>query len=327
MRERRLGPDGPLVPAVGFGALSLAGPYGAIDVEQAVATTTHALAAGSYHVDTAEAYGAGRSEHIVGRAIAGRRDGVFLATKFAGEPRPGEEHGGRGRPDRVRTSIDGSLGRLGTDHVDLYYLHRVDPLTPIEETVGAMAGLVQEGKVRYLGLSEPAADTIRRAHATHPITAVQSEWSMFSRDQERNGVLDTCRELGIGFVAYSPISRGLLGEVRSRAELADGDNRLGFPRFQQETLAENARIADEIGTIARGIGLSTAQLALAWVLAQDEHAVVIPGTRRPAHIDANVAAGGVTLNATTLSAIAAVLASSTVRGDRYSPAKMARVEG
>jgi aryl-alcohol dehydrogenase-like predicted oxidoreductase len=328
MQERTLGPNGPTVPAVGFGAMSLAGPYGSVDEQEGVATARHALDAGSYHIDTAEGYGNGRSEEMVGHAIAGRRDEVFLATKFAGgQPQPGRPYGGRGKPEKVRESIEGSLGRLRTDHVDLYYLHRVDPQTPIEETVGAMAELVQEGKVRHLGLSEPAAATIRRAHAVHPITAIQSEWSMFSRDQERNGVVDTCRELGIGFVAYSPISRGLLGGVQSPAELAEGDNRRNFPRFQQEALAENARIAGEIGAIAEGLGVTTSQLALAWVLAQDPHTVVIPGTRRAAHVDSNVAAAGLALSVETLAAIEKVLASSEVQGERYDAARMQLIEG
>ena len=310
------------MPAVGYGAMSLAGPYGSITDADAVATAAHALDVGCYHIDTADGYGAGHCEEIVATAIAGRRHDVFLATKFAGgRPQPGVAFGGRGKPDRVRASIEGSLQRLNTDYVDLYYLHRVDPDTPIEETVGAMAQLVQEGKVRYLGHSEAAAATIRRAHAVHPITAIQSEYSMFTRDHEHNGVFDTCDQLGIGFVAYSPIARGLLGGLDSHAGLSEGDNRIGMPRFQEDTLRENARIAGEIGAIAAGLGRSTSQLALAWVLAQRPHIVAIPGTRHQAHLDSNAAAADLVLTAHTRRAVESVLAGSTVQGARY-PAPM-----
>ena len=323
MRQRQLGANGPSVSVVGLGAMSFAGPYGAIAESDAIATLQHALDIGCTHVDTAEAYGLGRCEEIVGKAIAGRRDEVFLATKFAGgRPAPGTVFEGRGKPAKVRESIEGSLSRLQVDYVDLYYLHRVDPETPIEETVGAMADLVREGKVRHLGLSEAAADTIRRAHAVHPITALQSEYSMFSRDPETNGVFDTTQELGIAFVAYSPLGRGILGGKHQTQDLAEGDRRKNMPRFQTDALAQNASIAKELGTIADGLGITTSQLAIAWVLQARDHIVTIPGTGLIAHVDSNSGAADVSLSAETVQAIADVLASASVQGERYPPAMM-----
>lgn len=329
MRQRQLGRNGPSVPVVGLGAMSFAGPYGSIEEADAIATLQHALDIGCTHIDTAEAYGNGRCEEIVGKAIAGRRDDVFLATKFAGgRPTPGQAFGGRGKPEKVRESIEGSLKRLNVDYVDLYYLHRVDQETPIEETVGAMADLVNEGKVRHLGLSEAAADTVRRAQAVHPITALQSEYSMFTRDPETNGVFDATADLGITFVAYSPLGRGILGGKHTTADFSEeGDNRKNMPRFRAEALAENARIADELDTIATGLGISASQLALAWVVQARDNVVTIPGTRRAAHVDSNVAAGDVELSAETVQAIENVLAGSTVQGERYDAAMMKLVNG
>jgi aryl-alcohol dehydrogenase-like predicted oxidoreductase len=324
MRQRQLGANGPSVPRVGLGAMSFAGSYGGIEESDAVATIQHALDIGCTHIDTAESYGAGRCEEIVGKAIADRRDHVFLATKFAGgRPQARKSFGGRGKPDKVRASIDGSLKRLNVDHVDLYYLHRVDPETPIEETIGAMAQLVTEGKVRYLGLSEASAATIRRAHAVHPITAIQSEYSMFSREPETNGVFDTTAELGIAFVAYGPLMRGVFAGKHSIDDFSsDGDNRQNMPRFQAEALAQNARIADELGAIAEGIGITASQLALAWVVQARDNIVAIPGTRRAAHVDSNVAASDVDLSTATLATIEDVLGRSKVRGERYDAAMM-----
>ena len=324
MRQRQIGTDGPSVPLVGLGAMSFAGPYGSIEESDAIATLQHALDIGCTHIDTAEAYGNGRCEEIVGKAIAGRRDEVFLATKFAGgRPQPGKSLAGRGKPEKVRASIEGSLKRLNVDYVDLYYLHRVDQETPIEETVGAMADLVKEGKVRHLGLSEAAAATIRRAQAVHPITALQSEYSMFTRDPETNGVFDTTAELGITFVAYSPLGRGILGGKHSTADFSEeGDNRQNMPRFQEEALAENARIAGELDAIAGGLGINASQMALAWVVQARDNVVTIPGTRRAAHVDSNFAAGDIELNGETLQAIEDVLAGSTVQGARYDEAMM-----
>ena len=329
MRQRPLGASGPAIPVVGLGAMSFAGPYGSIDESDALTTLQHALDIGCTHIDTAEAYGMGRCEEIVGKALAGRRDEVFLATKcaFAGRPRPGESFGGKGKPEKVRNSIEGSLKRLQVDYVDLYYLHRVDPETPIEETIGAMAELVQEGKVKYLGLSEASARTIRRAHRVHPIAALQSEYSMFSRDPERDGVFDTTAELGIAFVAYSPLGRGILGGKHTPEDFREaGDIRGNMPRFQADALAENGRIAGELETIAAGIGISAPQMALAWVLQARDNIVVIPGTRRAAHIDTNVAAADVVLPAGTLQAIEQVLASARVRGERYDEVMMNLVD-
>ena len=329
MRQRQLGSNGPSVPVVGLGAMSFAGPYGSLDESDAVATLQHALDIGCTHIDTAEAYGNGRCEEIVGKALAGRRDNVFLATKFAGgRPAAGEAFGGRGKPAKVRASMEASLKRLNVDHVDLYYLHRVDPETPIEETVGAMGDLVKEGKTRYIGLSEAAAGTIRRAHAVHPITALQSEYSMFSRDPETNGVFDTTAELGIAFVAYGPLGRGILGGKHTTADFSEaGDSRRHMPRFQADALAENGRIARELGAIADGIGITASQLALAWVLNARDNLVTIPGTRRAAHVDSNVGAGDVELSAATLQAIDGVLSGSTVQGDRYDAGAMKFVNG
>lgn len=324
MQQRQLGANGPSIPAVGLGAMSFAGPYGSIAESDAIATLQHALDIGCTHIDTAEAYAHGRCEEIVGKAIAGRRDQVFLATKFAGgRPAPGESSGGRGKPAKVREAIEGSLKRLNVDYVDLYYLHRVDPETPIEDTVGAMADLVKEGKVRHLGLSEAAADTIRRAHAVHPITALQSEYSMFSRDPETNGVFDTTAELGIAFVAYGPLGRGILGGKHTTQDFSgEGDNRKHMPRFQADALAQNARIAGDLGAIAQGLGITASQLAIAWVLHARDHILTIPGTGRAAHVDSNVGAADVALSAQTVRAVADVLAGASVQGERYDPAMM-----
>jgi len=329
MRQRPLGTNGPSIPVVGLGAMSFAGPYGSIEETDAVATIHHALDIGCTHIDTAEAYGNGRCEEIVGKAIAGRRNDVFLATKFAGgRPQPGASFGGRGKPQKVRESIEGSLKRLNVDYVDLYYLHRVDQETPIEETVGAMAELVKEGKVKHLGLSEAAAATIRRAHAVHPISALQSEYSMFTRDPESNGVFDTTAELGITFVSYSPLGRGILGGKHQTADFSeDGDNRKNMPRFQADALAENGRIAAELSVIADGLDITASQLALAWVVQARDNVVTIPGTRHAAHVDSNIAAGDVELSAATRQAIDGVLAGSTVQGDRYDAGMMELVNG
>lgn len=328
MKQRKIGADGPKIPAVGLGAMSFAGPYGSSDAKEAVEVVHRALDLGVTHIDTAEAYGNGRCEEIVGGAIAGRRDEVFLATKFAGgQAKPGERFGGRGRPEAVRKSIEGSLKRLGTDHVDLYYLHRVDPETPIEETVGAMGELVKEGKVRFLGLSEAAPETIRRAQAVHPITALQTEYSMYSRDPEAE-ILPTLREFGISFVAYGPLSRGILTcEIDDAATIADDDARRNMPRFQQETLAHNARLADEIGAIAKSIGITPAQLAIAWVLHQGDDIFAIPGTSRVAHLESNAGAADVDLSDDVVAKIEAILSSGEVQGARYPEGAMKLVNG
>ncbi|WP_123748307.1 aldo/keto reductase [Saccharothrix texasensis] len=288
--------------------------YGAGDEAESVATVHRALDLGVTLLDTADVYGAGANEELVGRAIKGRRDEVVLATKFGlGDPdrRP------RGDAAYVKRAVEASLRRLGTDHVDLYYQHRVDPDVPIEETVGAMAELVEQGKVRHLGLSEAGAATIRRAHAVHPISALQSEWSLWTRDVEAE-IAPTCRELGIGIVPFSPLGRGFLtGRVTSVADLAEDDMRRGLPRFAEENLARNTAIVDALRALAAERGVTAGQLALAWVHHRGEHVVPIPGTKRVGYLEENVAAADLELSADELRAIEA--AAPTVAGDRYPP--------
>jgi aryl-alcohol dehydrogenase-like predicted oxidoreductase len=320
MQQRRLGRDGPMVSAIGFGAMSFAGVYGGSDDTESEDTLARALELGVNFIDTANVYGDGHSEQVVGRVIAGRRADVVLATKFGGGGQAG-----LGRPENVAPALEQSLARLGTDHVDVYYLHRVDPTTPIEETVGAMAELVRAGTVRYLGLSEAAPDTIRRAHAIHPITALQTEYSLFSRDPEA-GILPTTRELGTGFVAYSPLGRGLLtGRYRHGGDLPEGDVRRSMPRFQGENLDNNARLVERLDEIATSRGVTVAQLALAWVLHTGEDVVPIPGTRRRANLEANVAAADIVLTAADLQRIDEVAVPASVAGERGASAYMERV--
>ncbi|WP_104530927.1 aldo/keto reductase [Streptomyces specialis] len=291
MYERALGEHGPKVSALGFGAMTLAGGiYGEVEGAQAEATLRAALDAGITFLDTADIYGAdGASERVIGRVLKGRREDVVLATKFGGnQDADGLLVPGMGRRAYLRGALEASLRRLETDHVDLYYLHRLDPTTPVEETMGALAELVQEGTIRYIGLSEVSAATLRRAHAVHPVTALQTEYSLFHRDPE-DEVLPACRELGVGFVAYSPLGRGLLGgAVRSDADLERDDWRRGNPRFQGGNLHSNVALVDALATLAAAHGVTTAQLALAWTLHRDT--VPIPGTRRAANVRANAAA-------------------------------------
>jgi aryl-alcohol dehydrogenase-like predicted oxidoreductase len=301
--------------------------YGETDDDESIATIHRALDRGVTLLDTADQYGPHTNERLVGRAIAGRRDEVFLATKFGLVREPGDlsNTGVNGRPEYVRSSIEGSLQRLGVDHVDLYYLHRVDPDTPIEETVGAMAQLVQEGKVRYLGLSEAGPDTLRRACAVHQITALQTEYSLWTRDAE-DGVLDACRELGIGFVAYSPLGRGFLtGAIRSIDDLSADDWRRTNPRFQGESFQRNLDLVDEVKRLAAEKDATPAQLALAWVLAQGEDIVPIPGTRRRTRLEENVGALDVELTDDDLRRIDDVM--PRVSGDRYPGQMMELLNG
>jgi len=327
MDTRSLGPSGPTVSALGLGCMGMSDFYGGRDEDEAVRTIHRALELGVTMLDTADMYGPHTNEELVGRAIAGRRDQVFLATKFGIVRDPGDPRarGVSGRPEYVRESIEGSLRRLGVDHVDLYYQHRVDPETPIEETVGAMASLAEEGKVRFLGLSEASAETIRRAHAVHPITAVQSEYSLWSRDIE-DEVIPALRELGIGLVPYSPLGRGFLsGTIRSLDDLDEDDYRRHSPRFAGENFERNLELVDRVEALARDKGATAGQLALAWVLHADEQAVPIPGTKRVAYLEENVAAAEVSLSGDELRAIADALPEPA--GDRYDETGMRLVNG
>jgi aryl-alcohol dehydrogenase-like predicted oxidoreductase len=328
MKTRRLGSLE--VSALGLGCMGMSAFYGAADEDEAIATIHRARELGINLLDTAQLYGPLTNEQLVGRAIKGRRDEYVIATKFArrmDDAVAGDlSTVGRldGSSEHVRTSIDGSLERLGVDHVDLFYQHRVDPNVAIEETVGAMAELVQQGKVRHIGLSEAAPDTIRRAHAVHPITAVQTEYSLWSRDPEVNGVLSTCRELGIGFVPYSPLGRGFLsGRFTSPDQLDESDFRRTGPRFTGENLAANLKLAAKVAEIAQEKGVTPAQLAIAWVLAQGEDLVPIPGTKRREYLEQNAGAAGVELTDEDLARIDAEL--PAVAGERYDRTGMAAV--
>lgn len=324
MKQRTLG--GRLqVSELGLGCMGMSAFYGNRDDEESIATIHRALDLGVTFLDTADAYGPFTNEQLVGRAIAGRRDEVVLATKFGQERRPDGSRGVNGRPEYVRQACDGSLQRLGVDHIDLYYQHRIDPSVPIEETWGALGELVAAGKVRYLGISEAAPQTVRRAHAVHPITAAQYEYSLFSRDIETE-LLPVARQLGIGLVAYSPLGRGLLtGTITGPGALSEDDSRRRMPRFQGENLSRNAATAAAIATLAAAKGVTPAQLALAWVLAQGKDIVPIPGTKRRAYLEQNVAATGITLTGEDLAALAEAAPAGVAAGDRYPPEMMARV--
>src|SRR3954451_12079544 len=324
MKQRKLGSLE--VPAIGLGCMGMSAFYGTTDEGEAIATIHRAAELGCNFLDTAEAYGPHTNEELLGKAIAGRRDEFILATKFANRivEKDGEDKRViDGSPENVRRAIEGSLQRLGTHHVDLYYLHRVDPDTPIEETVGAMGELVEEGKVRHIGLSEAAADTLRRGHAEHPITALQTEYSLWTREVEQE-ILPTCRELGIGFVAYSPLGRGFLsGRFKSPDELDENDFRRSAPRFQGESLQVNLKLVAKVEEIANEKDCTPGQLALAWVLARGDDVVPIPGTKRKEYLEENVAAAEVELSDDDLARIDAEL--PPVSGDRYDPAGMSAV--
>ncbi len=320
--------DGGLtVATLGLGCMGMSDFYGDRDEDRGVRTIHRALELGVTLLDTADMYGPFTNEELVGRAIADRRDGVVLATKFGIQRDPADpsRRGINGRPEYVHAAAEASLRRLGVEHIDLYYQHRVDPTVPIEETVGAMGELVQQGKVRHLGLSEASPDTIRRAHATHPITALQTEYSLWSRDVE-DEILPTVRELGIGLVPYSPLGRGFLsGAIRSLADLAPDDYRRASPRFAGENLAKNLAVVDVITELADGKGCTPSQLALAWVLGQGDDVVPIPGTTRPERVEENVAAVDVTLDDADRARITEAL--PDVAGDRYDAGGMATVNG
>lgn len=319
MEKRLLGKNGPLLPALGLGCMGMSDFYGPRDEAESLATLHHALDRGVSHLDTADMYGYGDNELLLGKVLKTRRREVFLATKFGfirdrADP---QKRAVSGKPDYVRAACDASLRRLGTDVIDLYYAHRIDPATPIEETVGAMADLVKAGKVRYLGLSEAGATSLRRACAVHPIAAVQSEYSLWSRDVEEK-VLPACRELGVAFVAYSPLGRGFLtGRFRSPDDFAPDDQRRTQPRFQGANFAKNLELVAKVQQLAARKGCTAAQLALAWVLAQGDFILPIPGTRRIANLDENLGALDVRLTAAELAEIERAFPATAVAGTRY----------
>jgi aryl-alcohol dehydrogenase-like predicted oxidoreductase len=316
--KRRLGRNGPEVSAIGLGCMGMSEFYGATSDEESIATIHHALDRGVNFLDTADMYGVGRNEELVGRAIRDRRDEVFLATKFGNVRGPGGEFlGVKGDPDYVRSACEASLKRLGVEVIDLYYQHRVDANVPIEDTVGAMARLKEEGKIRFLGLSEAAPHTIRRAAAVAKISAVQTELSLWSRDAEAE-VLPTVRELGIGYVAYSPLGRGFLtGQIKSPDDFPDDDFRKFHPRFQGENFAKNIALVREVEAMAKEKGCTTAQLALAWVLAQGEDIVPIPGTKHVRYLDENIGALEVKLSGEDLKQLDEILPPGAAAGPRY----------
>ncbi|MPQ97070.1 aldo/keto reductase [Modestobacter sp. I12A-02628] len=320
MHTRTLGSQGLTVSAQGLGCMGMSQFYGAFDDAESTATLHRALDLGVTFLDTADVYGPFTNERLVGAAVAARRGEVQLATKFGNELGEDGTRTGRqnGSPEYVRRSVDGSLQRLGVDVIDLYYQHRVDPAVPTEETFGALGELVAEGKLRYVGISEASAATIRRAHSAHPLSAVQTEYSLFTRDVEDNGVLATVRELGIGFVPYSPLGRGFLsGRIRSVEDFAPDDWRRSSPRFQGEDFGRNLDVLDRVVAIAEGKGVTPSQLALAWVLAQGPDVVPIPGTRRTANLEENVAALDVELTPADLAALEEAAPVGVAAGDRY----------
>ncbi len=322
MKMRKLGRSGPEVSAVGLGCMGMSAFYGGADEAQSIAVIHRALDLGVTLFDTAEMYGPHTNEVLLGKALKDRRDEAFIATKFGINRQPDGSAITDGSPANVRRAVEGSLSRLGVDHIDLYYQHRIDPNTPIEETVGAMAELVKEGKVRFLGLSEAAPATIRKAHVEHPITALQTEYSLWSRDPE-DELLGVVRELGIGFVPYSPLGRGFLsGEIKSIDDLAPDDFRRTNPRFAGDNFQKNLDLVAAVGAIAADKGVTAAQLALAWVLAQGDDLVPIPGTRRIATLEQNAAAADIVLTPDDLARIEAVFPRGAAAGERYAPGGM-----
>jgi aryl-alcohol dehydrogenase-like predicted oxidoreductase len=318
MHKRSLGSQGLMVSELGLGCMGMSEFYGTADEDESIATIHRAIELGVTFLDTADMYGPFTNERLVGRAIADRRDQVTLATKFGNERREdGTRLGVNGRPEYVRRACDASLERLGVEHIDLYYQHRVDPDTPVEETWGAMKELVEAGKVRYLGISEAAPETIRRAHGVNPITALQTEYSLWSRDVE-DEILPTVRELGIGFVAYSPLGRGFLtGQIQRFEDLPEGDFRRSSPRFQGENFQKNLELVDRVKEIANEKGVAASQLALAWLLHQGEDIVPIPGTKRREYLEENVAAVEITLSDEDLRRIEEAAPKGAASGERY----------
>ena len=325
MEQRTLGGQGLVVSALGLGCMGMSQSYGSGDDQESVATIHRALDLGMTFLDTADVYGPYTNERLVGRAIAGRRDEVVLATKFGNQRLDDGRRVVNGKPDYVRQACAASLERLGVDHIDLYYQHRVDRSVPVEDTWGAMAELVQAGKVRYLGISEAAPATVRRAHAVHPVSAGQYEWSLFTRDLE-DEVLPALRELGIGVVAYSPLGRGFLsGRITSPDDFGEDDFRRNHPRFTGENFARNLELVDRVRELAASKGATPSQLAIAWVLAQGDDVVPIPGTKRRSYLEENLGALDVELTPEDLAAIEEVTPRGSVAGARYNPEMMANV--
>ncbi|MGX1175536.1 aldo/keto reductase [Pseudomonas sp. R151218B TE3479] len=331
MKTRQLGQYGPNVSSIGLGCMGMSDFYTTgVDEGEAIATLHRALELGVTLFDTADMYGPHTNEELLGRALRGKRESLYLASKF-GLVRSSDPHarGVNGRPEYVRQSVEGSLKRLATDYLDLYYQHRVDPQVPVEETIGAMAELVKAGKVRHIGISEASAETIQRAHAVHPLAAVQSEYSLWSREPEHNGVLDTCKRLGIAFVAYSPLGRGFLtGELKSPEDFAADDYRRFSPRFQADNFQRNLALVERVKALAADKGISASQLALGWVLAQGDHVIPIPGTKQRKYLESNVAAASVMLSADELAHLDGIFAGEgVVAGDRYQAQTMTLLNG
>ena len=326
MHTRQLGKDGPQVSAIGLGCMGMTDFYTTgSDTREAVATLHRALELGINLLDSADMYGPHTNEELIGQAIRGKRDQVFLASKFGivRDPANPAARGVNGRPEYIRQSIEGSLKRLGVETLDLYYQHRMDPSVAIEETIGAMADLVKAGKVRYLGLSEASVATLERAHKVHPISALQSEYSLWSRDPEDNGCLAACQRLGIAFVPYSPLGRGFLtGALKSPDDFAADDYRRLSPRFQGDNFAKNLLLVEQVQTLAAAKGVTPGQLALAWVLAQGDYLIPIPGTKQRKYLEQNVAALEVKLSPNELAALEAIFPASAVAGQRYAEESM-----
>lgn len=325
MRTRKLGGSGIEVPVIGLGCMVMPGFYGAGSEEESIATLQRAPEIGVTMLDSSDLYGNGKNEELIGRAIAGRRDDYFVVTKFGNVRTPDGKPSVDGRPEYVQQACEASLKRLNIDVIDLYYQHRVDPTVPIEETVGAMSRLLEQGKVRFIGLSEAAPDTIRRGHAAAPVAAVQTEYSLWSRDVESE-VLPLTRELGIAFVAYSPLGRGMFsGEVTGPESLAEGDRRRDHPRFQPDALTRNLKLVEPVRALAEKKGATVAQIAIAWVLARGDNVIAIPGTRKIAHLESNAAAADIELTADEIAALDAAIPPGAAEGTRYPAGQLAMV--